>query len=195
VAWRGSGSTARVHARQVHTYLAAGGALRPAEVPHAVWRHVGMDPGEYPVGYFPSGSGLWFARRYGTTVSNSGSGPTVLVGSPDFVAGAVIGATVVGIVRQARARRAAAPQWRPAPLRQAVVTTRRLWCEVDGRWVRLGYDAIVDMRLHHGALEVRFQGAEDLRLTGAGVPWCAAVIAHYRYGPAAARVLPELAAH
>jgi hypothetical protein len=195
VARRGSGSTAQVHAQQVHAYLAAGGALRPAELPHAVWRHVATDPGEYPVGYFPPGSGLWFARWYGTTVSYPGSGPTVLVGSPDFVAGAVIVETVAGIARRGRARRAAAPQWRPAPLRQAVVTTKRLWCEVDGRWVRLGYDAIVGMRLHRGALEVQFQGAEDLRLTGPCTPWCAAVIAQYRYGPAAARVLPQLAAH
>jgi hypothetical protein len=137
---------------------------------------------------------LWFARRYGTTVSYPGSVPTVLVGSPDFVAGAVIGAAVAGIVRRGRARRAAAPQWRPAPLRQAVVTTKRLWCEVDGRWVRLGYDAIVGMRLHRAALEVWFQGAEDLRLTGPYAPWCAAVIAHYRYGPVAVRVLPQLVA-
>jgi hypothetical protein len=40
---------------------------------------------------------------------------------------------------------------------------------------------------------LHFDDAEDLRLAGQDAPWCAAVIAHFRYGPnAAAAMLPAL---
>ncbi len=79
-----------------------------------------------------------------------------------------------------RARRLAAPQWRPYGLSQTVVTTRRLWCEIASsagyEWVNFNYDQIVNLGLTGGAW----------------MPWCAAVIAHFRFGQNAPLAVPEL---
>jgi hypothetical protein len=186
-------STAQTHARQLSAALTGGMHLRPVALPAGVWDRLGADPGEYPVGYLSSR--LQFARQYATKVHYIGGGPTVLVGSPQFVTGAVVGSILRQAVQSSRARRAAAPQWHPTPLIQAVLTTRRLWCQVldpDGpRWVHLGFDGIVSLDLRRRELVVWFSDAEPLRLAGEDAPWCAAVIAHFRFGPAAVRVLPN----
>lgn len=95
-----------------------------------------------------------------------------------------------------RARRHAAPQWRPCPLHRTVVTTRRLWCEIaepqERRWLNFNYDTITGLNLDGDALNIAFLHSEPLRLAGTWAPWCAAVIAHYRYGNSA-KFLPSLA--
>ena len=59
-----------------------------------------------------------------------------------------------------RARRLAAPQWRPRWLNQTVVTTRRLWFEVATSngydWVNFNYDTIVNLDLTGDALTLTF---------------------------------------
>jgi len=80
-----------------------------------------------------------------------------------------------------------------------VVTTRRLWCElVTGtgpRWLHFNYNTIADTGrpiLTEYALTLTFLDAEPLQLTGDFAPWCAATVAHYTYGPDAARFVPTL---
>jgi len=174
---RGGRPVEQTAADEVRAFLAGGGVLSEVRTPVNPL----MDPGEYVVGYFTSG--LRYARYYGTPVHYPRQGASVWIGSPRFVAGVLFGAVAAGIVRQGRARRAAAPQWHSRTLLQTVVTTRRLWCELHlptGRkWTRLGYDAITEMNWRHGGLEIRFRDSEALRLTGAHARWCEAVIAHY----------------
>jgi hypothetical protein len=165
------------------------------ELPGEVQARLGAEPGEYPVGLFRGG--MSFARFYATEVSFCSGGPAVLVGSQQFIAGAMLGALARHAIRRGQARRAAQAQWRPTPLLQVVVTTRRLWCQVveseRARWVHLAYDHITRLTIDDGgALVMQFVDAEPLRLAGEDAAWCAAVIAHCRYGHDAIRVLPQL---
>jgi hypothetical protein len=95
-----------------------------------------------------------------------------------------------------RAQRAAAPQWHHSYLTCVVVTTRRIWCEIaeqtGPRWLSFNYDTITALNLTGASLTFGFLQSEPLLLTGDWIPWCAAVIAHYRYGNAAGAVVPAL---
>jgi hypothetical protein len=57
-----------------------------------------------------------------------------------------------------------------APLTWAVVTNRRLWCQVDGRWVNFDYDTISGFELRNGAMTLSFVQASPLRISGAWAP-------------------------
>jgi hypothetical protein len=76
------------------------------------------------------------------------------------------------------------------------VTTRRLWCEVvtssGFEWLNFDYDTIVNLNLTGNALTLTFLQSEPLCLSGAWAPWCAAVIAHFRFGQNASLVVPAL---
>lgn len=54
------------------------------------------------------------------------------------------------------------------------------------------YDTIVRLDLTGDAMTLRFLRSSPLRLTGAWVPWCAAVIAHFRFGQSASLMVPSL---
>lgn len=185
-------SMAWSRAAMIHAQLLAGAQLDPVRLPAEVDVQLARVPGEYPVGHFMGG--LRFARRYPLPV-RYGGGPTVAVGSPRFVAGALVGAIAVNTMLRRRARRIAVDQWRDVQLHRVVLTTHRLWCLVqDGgpRWLHIGYDSIVRLTLNGAEMTLDLAGGEPLRLAGAEAAWCAAVIAHYRYGAAAATVLPNL---
>jgi hypothetical protein len=129
-----------------------------------------------------------YARHRATDVTWVHTGPRLVVGSPQFLTGYILGSLVMQSRARRRARRLSAPQWRPHWLSQTVVTTRRLWCEVatsNGyEWVNFNYDTI--------ALTLTFPQSPPLRLAGAWVPWCAAVIAHFRFGQNAPLAVPVL---
>ena len=142
--------------------------------------------------------GMTFERYYATEIGYSSGGPTYVTGSQQFVTGYLLAELALGGHRRRRARREAAPQWRPTRLLRVVVTNRRLWCQVVNstrlRWMNFNHDTITGLTLtpSHDALTFSFLNSEPLRLTGEWVPWCAAVIAHYRYGSDAPAVLPAL---
>jgi hypothetical protein len=179
----------------VHTHLLANGHLTAVDTPVP---GLTPEPAEYAVGVLQRASGvtLEYARYYAANVVYTVGGPAVVVGSPQFLTGFILGSTIRHARMRRRAQRQAAPQWRPALLLCAVVTTRRLWCEVaettGPRWLNFNYDTITSLNLTGNALTLTFQQSEPLSLAGDGAPWCAAVIAHYHYGPAAAAVLPSL---
>jgi hypothetical protein len=124
------------------------------------------------------------------------TGPRVVVGSPQFLTGYILGSMVMQSRARRRARRLAAPQWRRCWLSQIVVTTRRLWCEVATssgyEWVNFNYDTIVSLDLTGDALTLTFPQSPPLRLAGAWVPWCAAAIAHFRFSQNAPLAVPAL---
>jgi len=156
------------------------------------------EPGEYAVGVLTRSAGMTldYARYSAAEVVYATGGPSIVVGSPQFVTGYAIGSMLLRARVRRRARRMAAPQWRPARLLCTVVTTRRLWCELEQphgtRWLHFDYDTITHLDLDRYTLTLTFQQSAPLQLTGAWAPWCAAVIAHYRYGQAAAMILPAL---
>jgi hypothetical protein len=182
---RASRTEARRAAVEIYSCLARGGRIRAVTLPYGVWARLSFHPrGEETVGYFPQGS-MRFARYYAT----QDSGPMMVVGSPAFVAGAVLGSVARAARRRAR--------WHTMPLLNVVITTRRLLCEViepgHTRWLHIDYSGITGMAIEDDAMELYFDGAaEPLRLAGDDALWCAAVIAHYRYGQAATEVLPML---
>jgi hypothetical protein len=92
------------------------------------------------------------------------------MGSPQFVAGALLGNAVARRRARRRAERESAPQWRPDPLASVVITTRRLWCEIatttGSRWLGFDYDATTQLTLQNWDLTLRFLQSEPLRLSG-----------------------------
>jgi len=140
-----------------------------------------------------------FERYTALPQLNYGSGPRFVVGTPAFVTGFVLGE----VAQRGRRRRAAyaaaahaAQQWRSVRMINLVLTARQTLCAVHEpagrRWIGLLHDSITSMQLTGTTLTMWFADVEPLRLTGDWVPWCAAIIAHFRYGPAAAAVLPQL---
>jgi hypothetical protein len=194
---RRSTSTAWRRALAVHAHLARGGYVPPVSLPAHVRAGVQLDAqDDTPICVIPimsGGSGGLTYARLCPAASGYRRGPVVVVGSPKFVAGAILGATALNMLgpRQDKLR------WSSAELLTVVITTRRMWCEVVGgrirQWVRIGYDGIASMQIVNDALQLYFNdGAEPLRMAGNDALWCAAVIAHYRYGQDAARMLPDL---
>lgn len=164
------------------------GVTPPAEVT--------VESGEDVVGVLPGG--LSFARYDRGRTALPGAN-TVVVGPAPTVAGFLVTEMALRGHRRRQAQRAAAARWWPAPLRQTVIATRRLWCEIStesgSRWLHFAYDTITDTGhpiLAGDALTLNFRDAEPLRLCGDLAPWCAAVIAHYRFGPHAPRHVPTL---
>ena len=186
-----SGADAWAQAVSTHAHLLANGRLTQVDVPTP---DLVPEPGEYAVAVIPGG--MTFARYASAQVVYGGTGPSLVVGSQPFVTGFVIGSLFQRGRRRRRARREAAPLWRPTPLLRVVVTTRRVWCEVatdtGPKWLNFNYDTIADLRLDGAALVLSFLQAEPLRLSGELAAWCAAVIAHYRFGPSAPAAVPAL---
>lgn len=180
---------------RVHVALSSGQVLGvvPVSIPGLV-----PEPGEYAVGVFARSTKtpMHYARYYAMDVTWVPAGPRMVVGSPQFLTGYLLGSMVQQGRARRRARREAAPQWRPHWLSQTVVTTRRLWCEIatsNGyKWVNFDYDTIVRLDLTGDAMTLTFLRSSPLRLTGAWVPWCAAVIAHFRFGQSAPLIVPSL---
>lgn len=75
-------------------------------------------------------------------------------------------------------------------------TFELLWCEVvtssGFEWLNFNYDATVNLNLTGNALTLTFLQSEPLCLSGTWAPWCAAVIAHFRFGHNASLVVPAL---
>jgi hypothetical protein len=180
----------------MHAHLAANGRIAPLSLPMDIAPAVVAERNEHVVGIFDGG--MTFERYYATEVHYNSGKPTYVTGSEQFFTGYLLAELALSGHRRRRARREAAPQWRPTQLLRVVVTNRRLWCQVAAptrlRWMNFNYDTITGLTLtpSHAALTFSFLNSEPLRLTGEWVPWCAAVIAHYRYGPDAPAVLPAL---
>jgi len=180
---------------RVHASLSSGGVLHalPMPIPGPV-----VEQGEYAVGVFASSGGapMKYARYYAMDVKWVSTGPQMVVGSPQFVTGYLLGSIVMHGRARRQARRLSAPQWRPCRLSQTIVTTRRLWCEVvtssGFEWLNFNYDTIVNLNLTGNALVLTFLQSEPLCLSGAWAPWCAAVISHFRFGQNASLVVPAL---
>ena len=180
---------------RIHAHLMANGRLNPVLPPTP---GLTPEPGEYAVGVLARSAGvaLDYARYDASEVVYSVGGPPVVIGSPQFVTGYALASMMLRARLRRRARRMAAPQWRPAWLLCTVLTTRRLWCELEqphgSCWLHFEYDAITHLTLNHYTLTLIFQQSDPLQLDGTWAPWCAAVIAHYRYGRTAATMLPTM---
>ncbi len=180
---------------QVHAALNSGQVLNPVPAPMS-----GLTPAqaEYAVGVFHHRhSAMTFARYTAADVIQTDTGPRFVFGTPQFLTGYALGSLAIRRRTRRKAQQAAAPQWRPSPLGHVVVTTHRLWCEIitpDGAvWKRFDHDQITQLDLTGQTLTLTFPLIPPLRLDGAWAPWCAAVIAHHRFGPNAPHVVPALA--
>ena len=167
-------------AADVREYLARGGVLPAVHSP------VPLDAGEHAVAVLNhhTGSSFHYERYLAAEVIVPTSGPSVIVGPPAFVAGAI----AMNALRRARAQHqaqaAAAWQWRPSPVMGVTLTTKRLWVHPYGTERRhFTFDSITGLWVHHNSMTLEFAMATAMRLTGAAVPWLATVIAHYRRCP------------
>ncbi|RJQ66161.1 hypothetical protein D5S17_35635 [Pseudonocardiaceae bacterium YIM PH 21723] len=189
-AYNGPSTEAWGHAVKTYDHLLLqGGRLAPVDPPAP-----GMLPGrgEHAVGVLAPG---WMTyQRYVavTPTTYDEGGPGIVVGSQPFVAGYVLASIARGAFHRNRIQRESAPQWHYSQLGHVVLTTHRLWCEVAGEWMNFPYDCAVGLRLDGAALTLSYLDAEPLCLAGDLAPWCAAVIAHYRFGANAPQVVPSL---
>lgn len=83
-----------------------------------------------------------YARFYGQNVTYS-TGGVFAMGSPLFVAGAMIGSAVGNNRARTQAERMAAAQWREVQYVDVLVTDRRLIIPVGGRTLSFYYNAVV----------------------------------------------------
>lgn len=159
--------------------------------------------GEYVVRVFSAESRMRFERLLPVAVQYVRPARFV-IGPPKVVGTAMLASWVQDAAIRRSLEREPALQWCEVQLVSTVVTTHRLLCLViDGgtyQWRRFSYDAISGLGLAGNALEATFfpnrsgEVVEPLRLHGPWAPWCAAVIAHFLYGPAARAAVPSLAA-
>ncbi len=178
-------------ARSTHVHLLRGGRLRPiADFP---FLERAVDERTLSVR-----TGLTYARLWDATPQIVPGGTTVIAGPvvPPVVAGYLIGSTI-RTMRERRARRKQSGlQWHTSALWRTALTTHRLWVELPGggttEWVRFNHETITSLTLAGDRLELHFAQAPPLALAGPWAPWCAAVIAHFRYGQDAVGVLPAL---
>jgi hypothetical protein len=180
---------------RLHSTLYNGWALDPVPAP---FPELGQEPGEHVVGVFPTGPGeqqLGYARWLADDVVVT-SGGKLVVGTPHFLAGYALGSAVSAARTRRKARRLAQPQWHHRPMTCAVVTTRRLWCDLsEGGWQHFAYSHTTDVVLDGDMVVLHFTGSvASLRLDGPWAAWIAVAIAHHRFGGEALRRLPWLAA-
>lgn len=180
----------------LHATLSAGGTFPAVPVPPAV-AQLPCDPGEYAVGVFgpPTGLDLNYARFVGADVMVGRRSPAVVVGDPNFLVGYALGSIASRHRARRKAHRMAEPQWRLRPMAHAVVTTRRVWCEIPGdEWKNFNYDATTGLRLTDDNALVMYcpDPIPPVQLAGPWAPWIAVAVAHLTFGPTAAR-LPWLA--
>jgi hypothetical protein len=181
--------------------LARGCRFRPVDV-HEV-RGMLRAPDEYVVRVFTAGS-MRFERLLPVAVRYMRRRPVFVAGPPKVVGTVVLASLLQDAAVRRRLEREPALQWCEVRLVSTVVTTHRLLClVVDGgryQWRRFSYDAISGFGLTADVLELTFlpsdsgEAVEPLRLRGPWAPWCAAAIAHFRYGRDARAAVPSLAA-
>lgn len=171
-------------AAAVREYLARGGELPTVHSP------VPLDRGEHAVAVFShhTGSPFHYERYLAAEVTMPSMGPTVIVGPSAFVASAVVMNALQRTRARHQAQAAAAWQWRPFPVLGVTLTTKRLWVHPYGsERLHFTFDSITELWLYNSSMTLEFAQAASLRLTGAEVPWLAAVISHYRrsagFGP------------
>lgn len=124
---------AKTHATHWFECLAEGEAI-----PSADGFNLNLEPGELLLDQYRAK----YARFYGQNVTYS-TGGVFAMGSPLFVAGAMIGATVGKANARAQAQRMAAAQWREIQYVDVLVTDRRLIIPVGGRTLSFYYSGVV----------------------------------------------------
>jgi hypothetical protein len=128
---------------------------------------------------------LRFSRYYRMDVRYQPGG-MIAVGSPSFVAGAMIGRSIGASIGYLRAAGLSRFQWRGHHVVRVVVTATATWCQVQGRWLAFDHTAVLDYRLGPDqSCVLTFGDIVPLRLHGPSV-WCHAVLyAYLRYGAGA----------
>ena len=123
---------ARVYATQWFETLARGESL-----PSSDNFNLNLEPDESLLDQYRAK----YARFYGQNVTYS-TGGVFAMGSPLFVAGALIGSAVSRANARAQAQRMATAQWREIQYVDVLVTDRRLIIPVGGRMLSFYYDAV-----------------------------------------------------
>lgn len=123
---------AKTHATHWFETLARGEAL-----PSSDGFNLNLEPGERLLDQYRAK----YARFYGQNVTYS-TGGVFAMGSPLFVAGAMIGSVVGNNRARAQAQRMAAAQWREVQYVDVLVTDRRLIIPVGGRMLSFYFDVV-----------------------------------------------------
>jgi hypothetical protein len=124
---------------------------------------------------------LRYSRYYRMDVRYQPGG-MIAFGSPNFVAGAMIGHSVGASIGRLRATTLSRLQWRGHHVARVVVTATATWCQVQGQWLAFHHTAVLEYRLADQSCIATFGDTVPLRLHGPSV-WCHAVLfAYLRYG-------------
>ena len=107
-------SNAWSRAVSMHAHLAANGRIKPLSLPMDIPPAVLAEQNEHAFAIFDGG--MTFERYSAIEVRYLSGGPTYVTGSQQFVTGYLLAELALGRHRRRRARREAAPQWRPTRL-------------------------------------------------------------------------------
>lgn len=135
-----------------------------------------------------------YARFYGTNVTYQ-TGGTFAMGSPLFVAGAMLGSAIGNSNARANARRMAAEQWREIQYVDVFVTDRRFIIPLSGRVLSFYYDAVVAFYPELDAMMLTLDfgdKSEPLRLFSPAVSSASVMLVHRLQGVEGLRTNPAL---
>lgn len=135
-----------------------------------------------------------YARFYGQNVTYQ-TGGVFAMGSPLFVAGAMIGSAVGNSNARARAQRMAAAQWREIQYVDVLVTDRRLIIPVGGRTLSFYFNAVTAFFPAIDAMTLTLDfgdRTEPLQLFSPNTAATSVLIVRQLQGPEALRVHPEI---
>lgn len=135
-----------------------------------------------------------YARFYGQNVTYQ-TGGVFAMGSPLFVAGAMIGSAVGNSNARARAQRMAAAQWREIQYVDVLVTDRRLIIPVGGRTLSFYFNAVAAFYPAIDAMTLTLDfgdRTEPLQLFSPGTAATSVLIVRQLKGRDALRVHPAI---
>ncbi|WP_020498832.1 hypothetical protein [Sciscionella marina] len=175
-------------AARAHAQLSAG--IRP----DTTWSSFTMDPGEVAFGNLMI-QDIDYSRLIVPNPVHYHQPGRLVVGSPQFVTGALLGSMAAGMLGRRRARKMSQPYWEDPVGAMVTITDRRLYCDAWGTALRFDYAATtgVDPNLGCSQVTLSFANTTPLRLTGPAAVLVAVFASHHVHGPAAAS-MPQLAA-
>lgn len=167
---------------QLYSHLHSGGSL-PVPPPSALR----LNPDET----YHAEAMLGYARFYGMNVSaqqNSG----FYFGSTTFVAAGMIGDAIGNAHARNKAAAMSAAQWREHSTVRAVLTDKRILCDVRGQWLSFWHNGVVELAadLTQYSFVLRYEVGEPMMLHGPGAPWYAVAVARIVYGERGLQLAP-----
>lgn len=136
---------------------------------------------------------LTYSRLYGHDVTYQ-RGSSLYIGPPGMILAATVGSMIGEAAAKSRAKQAAMICWRDHLHTTAILTDRRVICQVDGQWASFHYSGVTALYpdLPNRSVVLEFADTVPLRLQGLAAPSAMAYLCWAIYGAAKLREHPAL---